>query len=279
MAFSVLMSVYKNDKAEFLRQAIESILNQKLLPDEIVLVIDGKVALDIKECIQEFEFKYNFMKTIYIANNVGLGEALRIGMLNCSNEIIARMDSDDICIQGRFERQMAILLNNSEVSIVGGSIYEFVGDICNIIDEKTVPLTHDEIVHSFKRRCPMNHMTVMFWKEQVQRAGGYKHWKYDEDFYLWGRMLACGCKFINISEALVLVRVDSNTYKRRGGWEYFKSEALLQKKFHEIGIISICDLCINVLIRLALQILLPSFFREKLYKRFLRKKYFQKLEE
>lgn len=205
-------------------------------------------------------------KTIYIPENKGLGNALREAIAQCDNELIARMDSDDIANPRRFELQLKCFLKNTGIDIVGGNITEFVGEPENIVTRRTVPVTDDEIKCDMKRRCAMNHMSVMYRKEAVQKAGGYQDWPWNEDYYLWIRMIEHGCVFENIPYDLVNVRIGNEMSARRGGWKYFRSEQTLQKYMLEHKMISIYRYLYNVAIRFGGEVLATNAIRNKLFK-------------
>ena len=131
--FSVSLSVYQNDDSNNFKAAFLSIINQTLLPSEIILVIDGPIPIETRKIISDFELNYKFLKVIDLKQNQGHGNARRIGLNKCTNEIIALMDSDDISVHNRFELQYNFLANNPEVSLVGGQIEEFIDDIDNIV--------------------------------------------------------------------------------------------------------------------------------------------------
>ena len=139
MKFSVLMSVYKNDKIDFLNEALNSILNQTILPNEIVLVKDGPLSDELNEFIVEYEKHTPILKVIESKENIGLGNALNLGMKYCSYDIIARMDSDDVCKSDRFEKQLNCFISDDNLSIVGSNISEFEGSIDNIVGSRIVP--------------------------------------------------------------------------------------------------------------------------------------------
>ncbi len=271
MEFSVLMSVYKNDKKEFLKLAIDSVINQTVKPNEIVIVEDGPIDEDMENLIKDYEKKYKFLKVIRQKENTGLGNALRIGLEECTYELVARMDSDDISVPDRFEKQLKEFEKDKELSIVGGFIEEFIDDTSNVVGIRDVPLENENIKQYIKSRCPLNHMTVMFKKEEVLKVGNYVEWHYNEDYYLWLRMYLANCKFRNLSDTLVKVRVGQEMYKRRGGLAYFKSEASLQKFMLKNKIITFPKFIYNVLLRLILQVLMPNKLRAFIFKKFARK--------
>lgn len=267
--FSVLMSVYKNDNVTFLERAVESILNQSLLPSEIVLVVDGPVGIDLEMKIREYE-TIPIFNIVWLSENVGLGIALKKGLEKCSYSIVARMDSDDISLSTRFEKQYEFLSCNPFVDIIGSDISEFIGKEDNIVSYRKVSVDNLSIKKDMKYRCALNHVSVMFRKETVLRAGGYQHLFWNEDYYLWIRMLLFGAHFANIPEPLVNVRISSKMFARRGGYSYFKSEHFLQKYMLDNHLINHSEYLLNTLKRFVVQILLPNSVRAYVFKKFAR---------
>ncbi len=263
------MSVYKNDNPEHFKTAVESILNQTVKPDEVVLVVDGPVGEELREVIKSFEVN-DFFKAIRLPENKGLGNALKVSCENASFDYIARMDADDISVPDRFEQQVSYLSKNPQIDVIGGDITEFINVPENIVGKRTVPKTDSEIKEYLKERCPLNHVSVMMKKSALQKCGGYKDWYCNEDYYLWVRMLLCGCKFANTGTQLVNVRVGEEMYSRRGGFKYFKSEAKLQKYMLHNKIIGFGTYCKNVIKRLIVQLLLPNKIRGWVFKKFAR---------
>lgn len=270
LSFSVCMSVYRNDKPDEVFMSINSVINQTVKPDEVVVVIDGPISSELESVISKFENERK-IRTIPLNKNVGLGNALQIGVLETKNELIARMDSDDIALPDRFEKQLECFAEDKDLSIVGGSIMEFIDSPDNIISIRSCPAT-DQAIKSYMRwRCGLNHMTVMFKKSEVLKAGNYQDWHYNEDYYLWLRMMKQGCKFKNLEDPLVNVRVGRNMYARRGGLKYFRSEAALQKYMLNEGIIRFPRFCFNVVVRWAVQVMLPDRMRRFLFQKLFRK--------
>ncbi len=268
--FSVSICVYGGDNSAYFDIAMQSIFNQTLKPDEVVLVVDGPVGDDINDVISKYQSE--ILKVIRLEKNVGHGDARRIGLENCTYELVALMDADDICEENRFQKQMEAFSKNSQISIVGGQITEFIDDTSNIVGKRTVPLNDGEIKQYMKKRCPMNQMTVMFKKYDIQKVGGYIDWYCDEDYYLWIRMALANLKFANVPDVLVNVRVGNEMYQRRGGLKYFKSEAKLQKFMLDNKIIGLSRYFINVVERLILQVLMPNWLRGIVFKIFAREK-------
>ncbi len=269
--FSVAICVYGGDNAEHFKLALDSILYQTVKPDEVVLVVDGPVpnALDI--IISEYE-KLSCFKVIRLKENQGHGIARRTCLSNCTYDIVALMDADDISVPQRFEKELELLLNHEELSIVGGNIAEFIDTPDCIVGYRNVPSGDKEIKTYLKKRCPMNQMTVMFRKHDIEQAGGYLDWFCEEDYYLWLRMYLSGMIFANIPEVLVNVRVGKEMYRRRGGMKYFKSEAKLQKYMLKNEIINLPTYISNVGKRLVVQVLLPNSVRSWIFQKIARTK-------
>lgn len=269
--FSVAMSVYKNDIPSCFDRALESITNKQTVePDEIVLVVDGPVPNEIDIVIDEYFKKCN-LKVIRLESNGGLGNALKIATENCSNELIARMDSDDVAVSDRFERQLVFMKEHPEVDIVGGNISEFIGSENNIVSYRVVPTTDKRLKAYLKKRCPFNHMTVMFRKTSIMKAGGYLDWHYNEDYYLWIRMFLNGSIFSNLGETLVNVRINEKLYARRGGKQYFNSEKKLQQFMRNNRIISLFTYFSNITKRFIVQCIIPNSLRGFIYRKIARK--------
>lgn len=267
--FSVSMCVYDGDNAEYFKIAVDSVLHQSVQPDEVVLVVDGPVSSCLESVISEYE-KMPCFKIIRLKENQGHGVARRTSLQNCSYDVVALMDADDICVPTRFEKQLAVLINDPSLSIVGGNISEFVDSEEQIIGFRNVPSEDKDIKKYLKTRCPMNQVTVMFRKKDVNEAGGYLDWYCEEDYYLWIRMCVKNMRFSNIPEVLVSVRVGKEMYRRRGGLRYFKSEMKLQKYMMKNKIIGLPTYVVNVGKRLIVQVLLPNCLRGWVFRKFAR---------
>lgn len=264
------MCVYGKDNPKWFRVAVESILDQTCPPNEVVLVVDGPVPDELGTVINEYE-KNPVFKVIRLAENQGHGNARRTGLENCSNELVAIMDSDDISVPERFEQQIKMFESDPSIDIIGGNIAEFVGEIDNFVGKRIVPCSDLEIKDYMKYRCPMNLVTVMFKKSSVYAAGGFIDWFCEEDYYLWLRMYLKKMKFANIPDVLVNVRVGKEMYQRRGGWKYFKSEAKLQKYMFDNKVIKFPTYFINCSKRFVVQVMLPNRIRGWVFKKFARK--------
>ena len=272
MLYSVLMSVYKNEKVPFFREAVDSVLNQTERPDQIVLVRDGEVYEELQAAIDSYVAEYPDIFTyVPLEVNGGIGNALRVGLLECRNELVGRMDTDDICLPDRFEQQLRFMEEHPDVDIVGGNISEFFQSPEHIVDYRIVPERHDEIIQYLKRRSPMNHMTVMFKRSTLLAANSYESFYLFEDWYLWVKLYLRGARFANLPTVLVNVRV-LEMAKRRGGMKYYKSCVKLLKFMKENKVIGTFAYLKTKTVRFIGYVLLPSKLREWAYKKLLRKK-------
>ena len=278
--FSVLMLVYAGDKPEYFDAALRSILSQTLPPAEIVLVVDGPVPdgteAVLRRAQEELASSAVDFRVVRSGKNLGCGGAKRLGFEMCRYPLIAMMDADDLSVPDRFEKQIRFYAEHPEVSAAGGWITEFVSgsdptDISAGTGTRRVPETDAQIREYIKKRCPMNHVTVMVKKQDIIAAGGYRDdYYWNEDYDLWIRLAIAGRKFGNLPCNLVNVRVGQEMYQRRGGMKYFKSEAGLQKVMFRNGIISLPRYLINVGERLVLQVLMPAKLRGWVFKKFAR---------
>lgn len=270
--FSILLSVYYKENPHYLKMALDSIVSQTVLAEEIIIIKDGILTKELDEVIDLFILSQNSATVYSLPQNVGLGKALNWGLLKCSNNLVARMDSDDIALPNRFEKQLRCFEQDSSLSIVGGAITEFIDTPDKIVAKRICPLEDSEVKQYMKSRCGFNHMTVMFKKSDVLHAGNYQDWFWNEDYYLWLRMLLCGCKFQNLPDTLVNVRVGKDMYSRRGGKKYFTSEYKLQKYMYNHRIISYPRFIFNSCIRFCIQVLMPNKLRGYIFKIMFRKK-------
>lgn len=275
MRFSVLMSVYFKESADNLERALQSLINQSLKPDEIVLVKDGTLTTDLDEVIDSFvKLDQVHVNVISIAQNSGLGNALCVGLNSCNYDYVARMDSDDISDFYRFERQIRFLEENSNIDVVGCNLAEFDCEIGDSSLKKVCPELHEDIVRRIRLRSPLNHPTIMFKRRPVIEAGGYNsETLMFEDYALFLRLWKAGLILHNIPEILYYMRVDSNlnSIRRRRGWKYLLHEINFLKYAHKIGAFTKLDQLKYAILRFPIR-LLPIQLVFLIYKYFLRKK-------
>lgn len=243
--YSVLMSVYKNDDAVFLNEAIKSMINQTIKPDQYVIVKDGPVPEEIDAVISEWkEREPNLFTVLAYEVNQGLAAALNKGIEVCRNELIARMDSDDIALPERCEKELEMFNTYEKLSICGCNIDEFFDEPTNIRTSRVVPSDYEAICKFMKRRQPFNHPTVMYRKSMLEKIGGYATLHRKEDFDLFSRCINNGYYALNINESLYLYRANEGNYRRRKSAVNFKSALHVYKLHYQRGGCSLIDLII-----------------------------------
>lgn len=269
--YSVLMSLYIKEKPEYLRLSIDSMLKQTVMPEEIVIVKDGPLTAELEEVLMRYQS--NHPKLFHIVaskKNIGLGRALNLGLENCKNELVARMDTDDISLPERCERQLLAFDTDKDLDIVGTMVDEFCHNPNEMISSRIVPTTPAEIYEFAKRRSAFNHPTVMYKKSKVLECGGYGDLRRNQDVDLFGRMLFAGCRAENLDKSLLLFRSNESLSKRRRSWENTKSYIATIHKLWKLGYSGFDDFVI-VGVAQTIMFICPLAVQNWLYKRFLRK--------
>lgn len=269
--FSVLMSVYKDEKSTYLNASLKSIENQTVVPNEIILVEDGPLTKELYEVVDTHRNKFGEgFKVVVLNKNQGLGNALRIGTKYVSTKWIARMDTDDIAVPNRFELQLREVEKNPQLAVIGGQVDEFEGSIDNIVGKRIVPCSQVDIYKFIKWRSPFNHPTVMINKTMLEKVGGYENKGKLEDYFLWAKIIAKGYPVINLSQVLVHMRVDSGMYGRRGEVKNLKPILELKKYLLDNKIINKKEMIFSSFLNIT-NIFVPVWLRKKIYKNILHK--------
>lgn len=267
---SILLSVYRKENPDYLHQALHSLFAQSLLANQVVLVKDGPLTEALEDEIRYWTAKYpGLFRIVTLTKNMGLGIALSKGLEVCSNELVARVDSDDINMPERMEMQVVYLSENKDIDVVGSQINEFEGNPEIVRSVRRVPVSFEDIKKKARFRNPMNHMTVMFKKSSLLSVGGYIDFPGFEDYYLWARLLLNGFKLANLDKTLVKARTGEEMIRRRRGLKYMRQECYLQCKFLEIGFINVPILTFNILTRTSIR-MLPERMLTLFYKSVLR---------
>lgn len=272
MDFSVLMTTYHGEKPEFLDASLKSILtDQTVKPNQLVLVLDGPVGEELEKVIEKYKTSYNeIIDIIRCDENRGQSKASAEGMKYVKYDLVARMDSDDISVPNRFEKELAVIEKHPEISVVSGWISEFDSDPSKSTSLRIVPESHDEIIAMFPKRMPMNNVTAMIRKKAIEEAGGYGRDTVNEDYSLYSRMWVNGCRFYNIQEVMVNVRVGNGMTQRRGDIRIFKDWCKDQRYLRKHGMQSAFSSWLSCF-RCLVFVLMPSGMKTFLYKHFLRK--------
>lgn len=266
--FSVLMSVYSKEQPSFLKQSLDSVFNQNVHASQIVLVEDGPLTPELYTLIKDYCCKYPEFENVPLKENKGLGLALAEGIQHCKYELVARMDTDDIARQDRFELQLKEFENNPKLDICGSHIKEFQDKIENVVTQRMVPLTDEGCKKYQRRRDTFNHMTVMYKKSAVLDAGNYQHCPLMEDTLLWVNMFKNGATAMNIDDYLVYARIGKGMYERRGGWAYFNKYKQARKRIYNTGYISWWDYMYTLIVQFVVA-LMPNKLRGWIFRRVL----------
>jgi len=270
MNFSVLMSIYHKEKPDNFNRAMLSIWDEQTVkPSEIILVEDGSLSLKLNEIILFWIKKLNGkLKIVKLKENVGLGQALNIGLSHCHNELVARMDTDDISSPYRFEKQLNVF-KTKNVDICSAWVSEFDKDEKKITSERKIPENHKDIIDFSKKRCPINHPVVMYKKSIIQNGDSYKHMLWFEDYYLWARMIQKGAVFYNIQETLLSMRAGEGQLMRRQGITYGIAEYKFLYALWDMEFLNSYEFIRNIVTRFTIR-LLPKNFLKHVYAIFLR---------
>jgi glycosyltransferase involved in cell wall biosynthesis len=272
--FSVLLSLYIKEHPAFLEQALQSVFEQTYPPTEVVLVLDGEITKELQAVVAAFKEQHpEALKVFPLEKNVGLGPALNEGLKHCSYELIARMDTDDICKPTRFEKQIALFEQNPQIDIASAWIDEFYDTPDEVASIRKLPETHEELKRYAQSRCPFNHPAVMFKKSKVLEAGGYMLLGTFDDYLLWMKMLRNGAIFHNLQESLLFFRSNRNMAARRGGFRYAMNEVNLQVMFYQWGVVSLTRCIKNIVIRFPVRIM-PTKIRAWVYQNYCGKLFF-----
>lgn len=231
----VLMSVYKNDNPEHLKQSIDSILNQTYQDFLILVGVDGSVGEDLGHAVHKYEDNSK-VKVFWFPENRGLTAVLN-NLLEEGKKMqpayIARMDADDISKTDRFEKQVKYLEEHNDLDVIGGAIEEMEYD--GKLNGKVIhyPLTHDECFRFFATRNPLAHPAVMFRARFFDKVTSYNaSYKKNQDTELWFRAFKAGCKFGNLEDVVLTFRVSKDMYKRRGGTKFAKEVLKLRNEIN-----------------------------------------------
>lgn len=269
--YSVVMSVYIDEKPKFFRESLESIFAQTYSPSEVILVCDGELTDELNDVISEFSSKYDTLKVHALSENKGTAYCANLLLELAQNEYIMKMDSDDICMPYRAEKQMTYMLENPETDILGGYIEEFNSDDNTPIALREVPLEAEEIKKFARRRSPFNNQTMVYKKSLAKKIGGYSTELIRcEDYEFMVRMIMAGAVTANLPEVLVRYRVTKANITRRRNFLNTKSFIAVRRRIYKMGFSSLSDFLIPSAVQLCLFIM-PGKLTDFIYKKLLRK--------
>ncbi|KAB3522667.1 glycosyltransferase [Corynebacterium sp. zg254] len=268
---SVLLTTYHRTRPEDLTWALRSLQEQTLPAAQVVIVADGPIGEDLRHIIEDFTTTYSATggtaHSVFTPRNQGSAAASNEGLPHCTEEFIARLDSDDLAAPTRFEKQIQFLRGNPTIDVLGTSVAEFDDalwaswiknkDAHTAIHTLTqmgttsrvLPETHRQIVRYARINSPLNHPSVMMRREALEEVGGYQPVHLMEDYDLWARMIAAGKTLHNLPEPLTYFRASEAMFDRRTGKDMFAAERVMQANLRRYGLISRPRAILNLLAR------------------------------
>lgn len=269
--YSVLMLVYAAERLEHLAQAFESMMGQTVQPNDFVVVCDGPLTAELDAYLEQQRQRYpGVVQLVRLSENRGTGAAANEGLRYCRNDLVAKMDADDISVACRCEKQLQAFLARPELAVLGGDIEEFDKDPDAPFAVRSVPKTYEGIRRFARRRQPFNNVSVMYRRSAVEAVGGYRQLRRSEDFDLYVRLLHAGYPAANLDEVLVKARVNTDAVSRRASWETLKGCAHSRWNAYRLGCASLMDVAVCVGGELFIM-LCPGKMQQWIYRRFLRR--------
>lgn len=263
---SVIICVYRKDSPRYLSEALDSILNQTFQSDDIVIVVDGPIGNKLKKVLERYKKKSSVIRVLYLPKNVGVGQASNEGLKICKNELVAKMDADDLSVPNRLELQVAAFNQNPKLSVLGGQLAEFVqNDPSKVVSYRKVPTKFSDIKTFARRRSPFNNQTVMYKKSVIMAVGAYPKLNRAEDYYLFSKVIVSGYLVENLSDVLALFRLDEDAYRRRKTWRHTKENIAARREIRRLGLMRRSDFIVTTAGQIAVFIL-PTSFMKTLYR-------------
>lgn len=263
MTFTVLQSVYRKDNPTFLAQSLQSIADNTLLPERVVLVKDGTLTSELEAVIAEWQERLP-LHIVGYEKNRGLAHALNFGLQFVDTGLVARMDSDDICLPWRFEKQVAQFTADDALTVLGGGIEEFYArkdgeEFCKV---RLYPKRTTKCSPSLYRGTPLAHPTVMMRTELLRRFGYSERTRCNEDIDLWMRLLSSGETIRTLQEPLLRFRITEGTFRRRSAAKAFDEYRIYARNLRAFNGVSAKDALLFA--RLASRFL-PASLSRRLY--------------
>lgn len=270
---SVLMSVYNNERPEYLHRSLQSVWDEQTYkPKEIILVEDGPLCKELYEVIEVWKDKLaENMIVIKNETNLGLTKSLNKGLKYTKSEFIARMDTDDISHPMRFELQYNFLCSNPDIDVVGGALQEF-NDENPCLNIRRYPDDSKVISKYICKASPLAHPTVMMRRRIFDQGLIYDdRFRTSQDLALWFDVLAAGYKISNVKEVTIYFRLSNDVYKRRNHRKaynefkiYMRGIYMLHGVFTFAYIYPICRLVFRLLPVPFIRLIYNSSIRKKL---------------
>lgn len=223
---TVITTVFNSEK--YLKKAIESILTQSFEDFEYILVDDHSSDNSV-DIIHSYKDKR--IKLIRNNSNQGTYAASNKAIELAKGQYIARLDSDDIAREDRFEKQTKLLDEKLNIAVVG-SYVQLIDDKDALIGERKFPQTNNEILGQIFLVNPITHSASMVRKEYLNKVGGYNsQFSKSQDYNLWLNIARIGGKFYNIPEYLVQYRIHDQSI---GGRSYQEQQNIINNQLADI---------------------------------------------
>lgn len=258
--FSVLMSVYAAERADYLQASLESLVEQTLPADEVVVVEDGPLPNALRDIIETYREPLR-IRSVALERNVGLAAALNAGLAQCRHDLVARMDSDDISLPQRFEKQVSFMAAHPEITASSAALEEF--DETGTFAHRVLPLDHDALQRFARYRSPLSHAVAVFRRSAVLAVGGYPPFKRSQDVALWSLLIVRGYRLANLPDTLFRVRA-GRSFMQRNGLRSLPLELAVIRYQYRIGFLSAGAALRNSGVRLVLASVPPAL-KKQLY--------------
>lgn len=269
--YSVLMTVYEGETANNLDEAIKSIMEQTVVTNDFVIICDGELTTELNKILDKYKCQYgNTINIVRCKKRDIWADVLNEGLRICKNELVARMDSDDISVRNRCEKQLEVLMEDESIDVISCGIGEFFDDENQILSKRILPSRKKGLTKFAKYRCPLNHATVIYKKSAILRVGGYEYYPAYEDYQLWIKMINTGNVLENIDDVLYLMRAGEDLYRRRGGKQYLRNMIKFKRWMRDQGQLTLFQYNFS-LIANSIVVLMPSRLRKWVYCSLLRK--------
>lgn len=244
---AVAMAVYLEDRMEWLKEAVNSILAQDYRDFLFFIVIDGHISSQMQQYLFTTANRNKRIILIQSSENVGLSSCMNyvidvVSEKMPSVEFFFRMDSDDISMPNRLSRQISFLQENPEVSILGTSLVE-VNEKGKKVGQRLLPQAHVQIMQVLPRRCAINHPTVAIRMKVFSEGVRYRSQLLNtQDYVLWIELSARGFIFANLPDILLKFRRVNDFYKRRGlskSLNEFNARFLAMRKLNRMTLFNV----------------------------------------
>jgi GT2 family glycosyltransferase len=262
--FSIILVVSDLDLPSYLDECLLSLQNQTLLPDQFILVYNGKIKDLLKNILNKYNRIFQY-ESIYLDSLEYFSNALNHGIKILSNDLFIRVDPDDINHPERFAIQVDFMHRNPDISFSSSYIEKFSSTNSSIKKVIKLPCNHLDLLEFTKKgRCPLAHPAVIMRTQAVRNIGGYSNFHKCQDLALWSVAMLKGYKFANLDKVLVKMRVGDYICSKRD-LTFFKSEVKVLLFQYSIGFLNLKRLLQNLSFRFSRQVI-PNWLSNILYK-------------